>query len=72
MRNRFVGFSMIALMALVTQSSMTFAQSVFNPRDLTGYWDLTNVGRPAGALNRLESEALSRPPIPVSVIAGNI
>ncbi len=50
----------IALMALLTLPSITFAQGTFNPRDLTGYWELTNTGRPAGALNTVSN---NRPPM---------
>jgi hypothetical protein len=50
----------IALLTLLILPSMTFAQGAFNPRDLNGYWELTNEGRPANAPNTVSA---NRPPM---------
>jgi hypothetical protein len=50
----------IVLIALLALPSMTFAQGNFNPRDLSGYWELTNEGRPANAPNTVSA---NRPPM---------
>ena len=61
MRNRFL-HSIIAFMAVLALSSVAFAQTnkAFDPHDLTGFWEITNAGRPAGALNTMSN---NRPPM---------
>jgi len=73
MRNRFLGsiiFS-IAVFALspvpLAHSQQTGAQKApaastkpFDAHDLTGYWELTNIGRPPGAINTISN---NRPPM---------
>ena len=63
MRHRFPGSSIIVLMAVLALSSVPFAQSrqqAFDPHDLSGYWEMTNIGRPPGALNTISN---NRPPM---------
>ena len=61
MRNRFL-YLVIAFMAVLALSSVAFAQAnkAFDPHDLNGFWEITNAGRPAGALNTLSN---TRPPL---------
>ena len=56
MRNRLMGMS-ILLTAALASSAVAFAQNgqraskPFDPHDLSGFWDITNIGVPRGALN---------------------
>ena len=66
MRNRLMGMRILLIVALAS-SAVAFAQNgqqgtqrgntgtasskPFNPHDLSGFWDITNIGLPAGALN---------------------
>src|SRR6267142_3172438 len=73
MRNRFLG-SIIFFIAVFALSSVPLAHSgqtgaqrapaasnkPFDAHDLTGYWELTNIGRPPGALNTIGN---NRPPM---------
>ena len=73
MRNRFLG-SVIFFIAVFALSSVPLAHSgqtgaqrapaasnkPFDAHDLTGYWELTNIGRPPGALNTISN---NRPPM---------
>src|SRR5437588_12402165 len=75
MRNRFLGCSIIALMAVLDLLLFPFAQSrqqteaqkvraasnkPFDAHVLTGYWAMTNIGRAPGALNTTSN---NRPPM---------
>ena len=63
MRHRLPGSSIIDLMAVLALSSVPFAQSrqqAFDPHDLSAYWEMTNIGRPPGALNTISN---NRPPM---------
>lgn len=70
MRNRLVGYSILALIALLSLSLVPFAQNrqqeraaktpaasskSFDPHDLNGYWELTNIGRPPGTPNTVSN-----------------
>src|SRR5207245_371458 len=63
-RSRFLCSSIIALMAVLALSPVLIAQSrstkAFDAHDLTGYWEMTNIGRPSGALNTASN---NRPPM---------
>ena len=75
MRNRFMG-AMIAITVVLASSSVAFAQNSqpgrqqakastalnkpFDAHDLSGFWDITNIGRPSGALNETSN---NRPPM---------
>jgi hypothetical protein len=60
MRNRFLLLALTCIAALIF-SSAAFAQAnKFDPHDLNGFWQITNAGRPAGALNTLSN---NRPPL---------
>jgi hypothetical protein len=75
MRNRFMG-AMIAITAVLVCWSVAFAQSgqqgkekakasttsnkPFNAHDLSGFWDMTNIGRASGALSETSN---NRPPM---------
>jgi hypothetical protein len=73
MRNRSIG-AMIALTVALASPSITFAQSdqkgkapvgsnkPFDPHDLSGYWDITKIGLPAGALNETSNNRPSMTP----------
>ena len=50
----------LVLAAVLLWPLTSLAQSSFNPRDISGYWDLTQAGRPQGALNALSN---NRPPM---------
>jgi hypothetical protein len=65
MLNRLMGVRILLIVALAS-SAVAFAQNVqrgtqrgqagtagkpFDPHDLSGFWDITNIGLPAGALN---------------------
>jgi hypothetical protein len=54
MRNLLMGMRILIIVALAS-SAVAFAQNgqrkPFNPHDLSGFWDLTNIGLPRGALN---------------------
>jgi hypothetical protein len=66
--------AMIAITVVLASSSLAFAQNAqskkakapqasnkpFDPHDLSGFWDITNAGRPAGALNETSN---NRPPM---------
>src|SRR5437763_15283364 len=47
----------LVLVTVFALASVSFAQNkkVFDPHDLSGYWELTNIGRPAGALNTISN-----------------
>ena len=47
----------LVLVAVFALASVSFAQNkkAFDPHDLSGYWELTNIGRPAGALNTISN-----------------
>ncbi len=62
---------MFAIGAVLASSSVAFAQDgnrkpqktstkPFDPHDLSGFWDITNIGRPPGALNETSN---NRPPM---------
>ena len=75
MRNRFMG-AMTAITVVLASSSVAFAQNgqqgrqqakaptasnkPFDAHDLSGFWDITNIGRPPGALNETSN---NRPPM---------
>src|SRR5262252_4297532 len=72
MRNRYVSV-MIAFAVALASSSVAFAQQgrqqtkapaasnkPFDPHDLSGFWDITNIGRAPGALNETSN---NRPPM---------
>jgi len=74
MRNRLIGV-MIAVTVALASSSVAFAQNrkqgqsakppaasnqPFDPHDLSGFWDITNIGRQPGALNETSN---NRPPM---------
>src|SRR5262249_44568947 len=52
------------LLTVALASAVAFAQSgqrkPFDPHDLSGFWDLTNIGLPRGALNETSN---NRPPM---------
>jgi hypothetical protein len=51
----------LTLFAVLGLGSVCFSQNKsFDPHDLNGYWELTNSGRPAGALNTISN---NRPPM---------
>ena len=37
----------------------TASSQPFDPHDLSGFWDITTIGRPAGALNAIEQQPAS-------------
>src|SRR5436309_265522 len=47
----------LVLVAVFALASVSFAQNkkAFDPHDLSGYWELTNIGRPARALNTISN-----------------
>ena len=67
---------MIAITVMLVSSPVAFAQNgkqgpqktkastastkPFDPHDLSGFWDITNIGRPPGALNETSN---NRPPM---------
>ena len=71
MRSRFIG---VSALVVALASSAAFAQNArqgraqapaasnqpFDPHDLSGFWDITNIGRPPGALNETSN---NRPPM---------
>src|SRR4051794_38170198 len=75
MRNRFMG-AVIAITAVLASFPVAFAQNgqqgrpqanaptasnkPFDAHDLSGFWDLTTIGRPPGALNETSN---NRPPM---------
>jgi hypothetical protein len=68
MLNRLMG-AMMAIIVLLASSSVAFAQKAkvpptsnkpFDAHDLSGFWDITNIGRPPGALNETSN---NRPPM---------
>ena len=51
----------LVLVAVLALASVCFSQNKsFDPHDLNGYWELTNTGRPPGALNTISN---NRPPM---------
>src|ERR1700722_18109315 len=65
--------AMFAITVVLTASSIGFAQNgtqapqkakapnkPFDAHDLSGFWDITNIGRPPGALNETSN---NRPPM---------
>src|SRR5438132_13534392 len=68
--------AMIAITVVLASSSVAFAQNgqkgpqkakaptasnkPFDAHDLSGFWDITNIGRPSGALNETSN---NRPPM---------
>ncbi len=75
MLDRLMG-AMIAITVVLAPPSVAFAQNgkqaahkarvptgsnkAFNPHDLSGFWDITDIGRPPGALNETSN---NRPPM---------
>src|SRR2546429_599871 len=74
MLNRLMDVRILLIVALVS-SAVAFAQNVqrgtqggqagtvgkpFDPHDLSGFWDITNIGLPTGALNETSN---NRPPM---------
>jgi len=75
MRNRLMGMRILLIVALAS-SAVAFAQNgqrgtrrgnagtasskPFDPHDLSGFWDITNIGLPRGALNETSN---NRPPM---------
>ena len=72
MLNRLVG-AIIGVAVVLAASLVAFAQNgqqkakaptasnkPFDPHDLSGFWDITNIGRPPGALNETSN---NRPPM---------
>ena len=74
MPNRLMGVRILLIVALAS-SAVAFAQNgqrgaqrgqvgaagkPFDPHDLSGFWDITNSGLPAGALNETSN---NRPPM---------
>jgi hypothetical protein len=52
---------LVVLAAVFALGSVCFSQNKpLDPHDLSGYWELTNTGRPPGALNTLSN---NRPPM---------
>ena len=51
MLNRLMGAILIGALASSTTACGTASSKPFDPHDLSGFWDLTNTGLPAGALN---------------------
>ena len=51
MLNRLMGAILIAGLASSLIACGTASSKPFDPRDLSGFWDLTDIGLPAGALN---------------------
>ena len=47
----------LVLVTVFALASVSFAQNkkAFDAHDLSGYWELTNIGRPAGALNTISN-----------------
>ena len=75
MRNRFLDSSIVVLAAVLALASVSFSQNrqqtgaqktpppsnkPVDPRDLNGYWELTNIARPPGAPNTISN---NRPPM---------
>jgi hypothetical protein len=52
-------FVFVIAAALIV-SSAAFAQQKFDPHDLSGYWNMSNIGRPPGSLNAVGP---NRPPM---------
>ena len=50
MRNRLMGAILLAALASSPIACGTSSKP-FDPHDLSGFWDITNAGLPAGALN---------------------
>ena len=51
MLNRLMGAILIAALASSPIACGTASSKPFDPHDLSGFWDITNIGLPAGALN---------------------
>src|SRR4026208_2014550 len=51
MRNRLMGAILIGALASSTTACGTASSKPFDPHDLSGFWEITNIGLAAGALN---------------------
>ena len=51
MLNRLMGAILMVALASSPIACGTASSKPFDPRDLSGFWDITNIGLPAGALN---------------------
>src|SRR5262245_51239572 len=62
MQRRFPGSSIFVLMAVLALSSVHFTQTrqkAFDPHDLSGYWEMTNIGIPGAP----KTTSNNRPPM---------
>ena len=60
MLNRLMGAILMVALASLPIACGTASSKPFDPHDLSGFWDITNVGLPPGALNETSN---NRPPM---------